>query len=553
MSLKRLSPVLIATAFGVLFSLVLNAGTIRAFVRGSANLGTVGVAVGSADETYYFAAMRQASLGHGGNASFVEHRDDSSVGGYGTWVQGLAMRLIGLDLLPVVIAGDFVFPALIAGLIFLIFFHFMETIGLALLAATAFMGWWDVGLLRSVSPQITMLPFLLSLLLFATDRTYRHAWVRGVLLLLTFLCQPLFGTYLVVLEIFDALTAWWFMPLRTVVKRRLPLAIGVVAYGLASLMSMHATDSVAIADTYRRRGLILSHLPAAPTLLCALLLLLPIHRLGTMFTKHRPMRHAVSCMLLAGVVVLSQAVLHGHDAIFGLYYRVPLMLVIALALVCILLETGLRTLARPVLAIYAGAYLFSFLATLLLVVPRAEHEAHAFADSDIPAAVESLRSHTGTLVVLAPIEVENMVPLFTKHGALFTQYARYDIASDQELAERYLLQQAVFPVRADLVQEGHPLVFGLYGGNMYAKTKTVCALWSGFGFAKEGCGKNLSDFIYHQDVRSLVESGTIDVSTLLGKYGVTTVISDKPLPAVLKRSCKKSSEVGAYAIYDCAF
>ena len=553
MSLKRLPPVLIATVFGVLFSLVLNAGTIRALVRGTANLGTVGVAVGSADETYYFAAMRQASLGHGGNASFVEHRDVPAVGGYGAWVQGFAMRIVGLDLLPVVIAGDFVFPALIAGLIFLIFFHFMQTAGLALLAAAAFMGWWDVGLLRSVSPQVTMLPFLFSLLFFIKDREYRYAWLRGVLLFLTFLFQPLFGTYLVVLEMFDALTAWWFAPFRTVVKHRLPLAIGVVAYGLVSLTAIGGTDSVAIADTYRRRGLILSHLPAAPTLLLALLLLLPVHRLATMFTKHRAPRHAVSCMLLAGVVVLSQAVLHGHDAIFGLYYRVPLMLVIALALVCILLETGLKKWARPVLAIYAGAYLFSFLATLLLVVPRAEHEARVFADSDIPAAVASLRSHTGALVVLAPIEMENMVPLLTKHGALFTQYARYDVASDQELAERYLLQQAVFPLRSDLVQEGHPLVFGLYGGNMYAKAKTVCALWNGLGFHREGCGNNLSDFIFHQDVRSFVEAGTIDVPMLLKQYGVTTVMSDAAPPSVLKRACKKSGDVGAYAIYDCAF
>lgn len=552
MSLQRLPPVIIATVFGIVFSLVLNAGTMRALMHGTANLGTVGVNIGSADETYYFSAMRQASLGHTGSASLVEHRDTSSVGGYGAWVQGGLMRIFGLDLLPVIIIGDFVFPGLIAALIFLVFLHFMEAVGLALFAATAFMGWWDVGLLRSVSPQITMLPLLLSLLFFIKDREYRYAWLRGVVLLLAFLCQPLFGVYIVVLEALDALVSWRSKKLSLVLRERIPLALGVIAYGLVQMMSSSGIDTTELADTYRRRGLILSHLPAAPKLLLALLLLLPVHRIATLGKKHLPARRTVSCMLFAGIVVLSQAVLHGHDAIFGLYYRVPVMLVIAVALVCMLLGTGLRKWSRPVLGIYAAAYLFSFLATLLLVIPRAEQEARAFADSDIPSAVESLGSHTGTLVVLAPIDVENMVPLLTKHAALFTQYARYDVASDQELAERYLLQQAIFPLPQELVQEGSPLVFGLYGGNMYAKAKTVCSFWSGLGFRQDGCDKTLSDFIFHQDVRTFIDEGKIDAPALLKKYGVTTVITDKSLPAILKRACKKSGG-DSYVVYDCAF
>lgn len=553
MSFKRLPPVLIATIFGIVFSLVLNAGTIRSLVHGTANLGTVGVNVGSADETYYFAAMRQASLGHGGNVSLIEHRDDSSVGGYGAWVQGMLMRVFGLELLPVVIAGDFIFPALIAGLIFLIFFHFMETAGLALLAASAFMGWWDVGLLRSVSPQITMLPLLLSLLLFAKDRQYRYVWLRGALLFLTFLCQPLFGVYIVVVEVFDALLAWRSATLRSVVWRRLPIALGAAFYGLVSLMASNGTDALALADTYRRRGLILSHLPAAPKLLLSLLLLLPVHRLATISTKHVGARHSVTCMILAGIVVLSQAVLHGHDAIFGLYYRVPLMLVCAVALACILLGTGLRRIAPWILGAYAGFYVLSLIATLFIIAPRAETEAMEFARSKIVPVMESYRADPRALVVLAPIDIENMVPLLTQHAAFFTQYARYDIASDQELAERYLLQQALFPLPQDMVLEGHPLVFGLYGGNMYARAKAACSFWEGIGFHQDGCDKKLSDFIFHQDVRRFVDGKTVDVPALLKKYGVTTIITRGTLPLSLVRSCKKSSEVDAYVIYDCTF
>ena len=163
--------------------------------------------------------------------------------------------------------------------------------------------------------------------------------------------------------------------------------------------------------------------------------------------------------------------------------------------------------------------------------------------------MQELRAHAKTEIVLAPLEISNLVPVFTEHYALFTQYARFEYAPDQELAERYLLLQSFFPLPSEQILEGDPLVFGIFAGNVYARTKILCR-WK---LTQTGCDKKLPDFIADQSVRTFMDAGVIDQFALLRKFGVTTVVTNKVLPNILEQYCKEPVQAGRYRIFSCRF
>jgi len=256
----------------------------------------------------------------------------------------------------------------------------------------------------------------------------------------------------------------------------------------------------------------------------------------------------------AGFIVLNQQIIHGHEAIFALYYRMPLAFFLAL-LVFLLLQQYCKR--WVVLSALIATFLFYTITTIPTVHSQWREYAassKSFVTSELPDVLTSLSTMKGERVVLAPIEVSNLVPVLTSHYTLFTQYAHFEYVSDAELAERYLLLQSFFPLPETMVVEGDPVVFGLYAGNLYGKEKSFCRILGRLGLTDRDCSaKKLSDFIYHQDVRHFVEEAEIDVQSSLKKYGMNTVISEKPLPQILASQCKKSVTAQEYTIYDCDF
>jgi hypothetical protein len=173
--------------------------------------------------------------------------------------------------------------------------------------------------------------------------------------------------------------------------------------------------------------------------------------------------------------------------------------------------------------------------------------------SGIPVVLDAAEQLSGERVILAPLDVSNLVPVLTHHYSLFTQYAHFESVSDKELAERYLLQQAFFSLLPEHTIEGHPLVFGIGAGNLYARTKTFCRIKKALYLTKDSCLFTLSDFIFHQDVRSFVEVGKIDTLSMLRKYGVDTIITDKDLPEQVQPFCHELILSAPYTLYDCDF
>lgn len=551
--LKRPSPVIIGTLLGLVFTLVLNAASLRAWSMQRLTVADLGADSGSADEVYYFALIRDVRDGHMnlGNASLLEYQDAPAVAGFALLPQGLVARFTTLDLATVILLGDLLFPLLICCLAFLLFRKCVGSSLSAGLLALSFMAWWGTGWLRSMHPQVTMTVFLLALLMFVSDREGRKMYQRGISLFFLFLVQPILAAYMLTVEGIDALLQWKHSKsFATVLQKRWPLAVYVCSAALLHVGLQRGADAEVLAQTYQRRGLILSHLPAAPQTQLILFVFLGISlwiirskRLTDFVSKLMPV------LLVAGLIVLNQSLIHGRDAVFGLYYRLPLLLVVWLApawAASHILSRRLASMFAVLVLVLSGQRMWQ---NMRITVPQNIVRSEMLRNSDVQMVMQELVKYPKTQVVLAPIEISNLVPVMTQHYALFTQYAHFEYAPDLELAERYLLLRSFFPLPAEQTVEGDPLVFGIFAGNAYARTKILCSVH----LISVGCDKKLSDFIPDQTIRQFVDAGVIDQLALLRKFDVTTVVTDKALPNIMRRFCEDPVRAGRYSIFSCRF
>lgn len=548
--MKRSSSVVLGLTVSTLFSVVLNIGGLTAFFAGTLTVADIGAHTGSADEAYYFALIRDIADGNirMGNASLLEHRNAPSVAGYALLPQGLLALATGWSVALVALLGDLFFTSAIAFLIFLLARRIVPGALTPIVFMIAFMAWYGVGWQRTMNPQVTMFLFLLGLLVFFQDHECRRAPIRGALLGLLFLVQPIFAAFLLSAEAVDGLLAWRASgTFRLSFSRRLPILLGFVLAALLQLFLQSGADTSVLLDTYHRRGLIESRLPAAPRMQATLLFVfIPLFFLW----RRTRTREALTLLLLifCGLLVLNQSVLHGKDGVFGLYYRLPLNVVLWLSVLWIAQAVLSRRIVAWGAGVLAAFMMISLLRTMTtMTIPQARAQSALLRESRIEEAFALL--HPQTQVVLAPLPVANLVPVLTPHYALFTQYAHYEYGGDQEMAEHYLLQNAIFPLDPQYTVEGHPLVFGLYAGNLYARTKTMCRL----GLRRTECDRVLSDFIVHQDIRRFTEEGAIDPHILLKKYGVTAIVTDQALPRSIVPFCTVLGSAGSYVVYDCDF
>jgi hypothetical protein len=329
-----------------------------------------------------------------------------------------------------------------------------------------------------MNPQVTMTVFLLSLLAFVSDSDGQRFHERGIALFMLLLVHPIFAAYILTVEGLDALLDWKrSQSFISVVRRRWPLSAYLIAFGLLHIGLQRNADPAILAETLQRRGLILSHLPTAPGMQIILMMLL-----GGWYWLRRTGRAGQSLIipiaLIAGFVVLNQSLVHGKDAVFGLYYRYPLSFVLWLTLgwmaVTLMPRRFIPVLVMLLLAM-TGLHMLRDMT--LTTEPRNRLRSTELRNSGLLSVMEELAKRPRTEIVMGPIDVENLVPVMTSHYALFTQYAHFEYAPDRDLADRYVLQRSLFPLPTTHTVEGHPLVFGIFAGNTYARAKAACKLW----------------------------------------------------------------------------
>ena len=542
---------LLGVLLGLVFTVSLNAQHLLLFGRGELTIAHLGVGVTSADEAHYFSLIKRVSEGnvHLGNAVFKEHRDDPSLSSYGPLVQGMLLRVFHLRLSSAIFFGDLLFPFLAALLLF-VTFRKMELPAIEAAAVTIVL-LSAVGWSRSVNPQISVLLFLSGVSLFLLTRSVSSrvfSLLQGLIISGLIFVQVLYGEILLVAEacalfsvLFSSLKAGRHQAL---IRAAIVCLFSLVAFGSKLLLTL-GTDSVLLSDTYRRLGMIPSHLPSAPLLQMQILLTIALLCLWSrkQSTKQKATFRNLSFLLLAGLFCLNQSLLLGFDLVFGLYFTLPLVLILRwswtlLILSCNLLPTILRRLTVIVMAL---------LSSWSMVSVSAEPVSPVIKDDAL--LLSWLDQEPKGQVILAPIVLSNLIPLSLSHFVVFNQYAHFQTATDSELADRFLLERSLFPI---VGEEHDPLfswVFGLYAGNLDARHRSLCALRS--RLSVRDCRTDARSFIFHQDILYRLEENHPDRKKLLKQFHVDLILSEQSLPVDVSTMCPQIQKIGKFSVYRC--
>ncbi len=521
------------------------------------------------EESFYLSLIREASEGHVflGNSSLREHRSDRSIVTFFPHLPALFMRIFALSLPTALFLTDLLFPFLTTLFFFLawrgIFRNDLLAGGVTLIA----IGAWEGGLLNVVNPKMVMtLAAAYSALYFGTQHPSKlHYALRGGLLGITLYTYPhyflLFGSF----EVADFL--------RRLVKRArlqirdfqeliiLSLSTFIISLPYLFLSGLGGKSAASLDLWYRQ--VIPSRLPAHPTLQIALLLTIALcffifKKKSAEEVKNRiPPEDQILTSLFAGLLVLNQSLLHGLDIMFGLHYRLPLKMLIWIAVVFAVSRIIRKaSLYRTPVIVLAAYSLFSII-TLSgpLLSPERNRIAEAFTASDLPKVIMWLNTQEES-VVLAPHELSEIIPVYTPHYVAWNGYANYQSVTDAELARRYVLQELVEPQSEVERDRSYPQVFSVYAGNLAARERTWCQVKSFFRKSKAECSVSTPSKIRNQEALKNLEENLAHLSpelflTLLREFHVDVIVAENPLPPIITRECPEGQSIGAYTIYTC--
>ena len=511
------------------------------------------------DELYYLALIREASEGHLrlGSPSLKEHRDDPSVVRYLPILPGLIMRGTGMSLGAAIFLMDLLCPFLITFLFFLAWRGLFANSLEAAVATVIPLGFvFRGGMFNVINPKM-VLPFVtlhLFLLFGIAKPRPIHFILRGGSLALLFYVYPHFFLY------FAAFEACLFLTRKSSLRSALT---GIACIGVPFLLlispllftTIMGQENPAAADLWYR---IVSptFLPADPKMQVTLLI-----AIGALLFERK--RHGMSkgntSLLLAlstGLIMLNQSLVHGLDLMAGLHYFYLLWMF--LWITGIFLVT--RFFRHPVFLRIAA---ITLILLSLLNIGEYVHRVHTerlrlaaeFSASDISTVLEFLKSEEGEKVILAGDDIANLIPIFTNHYVAMNGYAGFQSGSDSELAERYILQDAIAP-RAEH-EPSYPAIFSVHAGNRAARERTWCRITSFFRKSREECEVPIRDFIRHYELlpmidSSLAEHNPAQTLELLQKFNVDIIVTKEKLPQIVERECPREREIGVYGMYRCS-
>ena len=167
--------------------------------------------------------------------------------------------------------------------------------------------------------------------------------------------------------------------------------------------------------------------------------------------------------------------------------------------------------------------------------------------------LDTLGSESGQHVVLAPFEIGNIIPVYTRNFVLMNRYSRFGIATDIDLTKRFLLYRSLFPNSDPLIDDvTHSLVLGQYAGNTAARKRTTCRILASISGEKIDCSVTIRSQIYHQELITLLDDKRMpDRVALMREFGVDRLILKTPLPKELSPICTKQKTIDDWTIYAC--
>jgi hypothetical protein len=522
-----------AAGTALLFTILLNAPHIWLALKGQ--LTILDLLNHGTDEAYYFSLVRAAS----------SHPFSFSAATQAALLQGWLLSLTGWSFTTVIFLGDLLYPALTVFFLALAAMKALRSEKLGAMTALLMASTVGTYFLRTANPQ---LPYVLVAAYFAaffSADAKRRTWiVRGVLIGLLAYVQILYASLLILVEAVDLLRRLFLgsEKHKAVWSSVSLLVISAGAFLVPRLLAVLLLPSDAASlDTYHRLGIIPSHYPAAPfiqiELIGALILLLVLRK------RSGELKHALDLMLtfiVALLIGLNQSILHGIDATFSSYYvNVLLLLQWGILPLLLIILIGRSRLAAGLIVILTVIGLCTMTNQVFTEVTPVEPE----------TALMDKLAQMPPHVVAAPVQIANLLPVLTEHEPLFATFSFNRRAEDREIAERYLLEQSLFPSQD--IDNTYPSVFGGYPGMLGARERTACRIWNRVLQKSSPCEVDVRSLVVHQELLPVLDAAKVDVKALLAKYHVGILVTDRALPAGARKMCKQSHKVGTYAIYRC--
>ncbi len=501
------------------------------------NLGT--------DEAYYISVIRGLARG----ASIYQAATQAPL-------PQVWLLKMGFSLQGVLFAGDVIYPLLTTTFLFLAALALLRSSKLA--AATALIAAMSLGnyWLRSSNPQVPYLILAAYAAVFCSSDDH-HPWsfiTRGVLIGLLCYVQLLFASLLLLVEGVDLIRRIFISRLLPAMLWRSILSFVCVflILFLPLLLGLITGSDTVSADVHRRLGVIPSHYPAAPLFQVQLIIIGLIFVAARMrpYTEKKTIDIFLT-FIVASLIGFNQAVIHGIDATFSSYYVNVLLLLQWGALPVLLIAFFGRTkLTSAILIVALLCSFWSFHGVLKTEEAEDFTRVIQYQMSDEGLMIDRLLRDAKHETIAAPLALANLIPVMTDNDVLFSTYAYNWHVSDQELAERYQLQRALFPSADDAVQkeQGYPSVFGGYAGMLAARERTACRMWSRL-LGPDSCAIDARSLVYHEDLRTMLDGGRVDVDSLMRKFKVSEVISDDALPSGVH--CSRVMKIGKYVQYAC--
>ena len=538
---------LVGFAVALACSLILNATQIRFFLDASDALDTYG---DSTDERYYFTLIRRVAQGNNaiGHASSLEHRSDPSMSSYAPVVQGLLMRAFDLHIEHVIFIGDLVFPFLTALFLFIALTFLFEGIGWSIVLTICSFSIIAIGLLRSISPQITA-PLLIGYAAAFFLPGYVAPVVRGLIVGCIVFAHVITGPFLLACEGFFLLSRypkWRSMGVDGVLFA-IPVFMAVIGKFLLTLDS----DPIAILDTYHRQGLISTHIPAAPVLQAKIVVLI-FAMIG--LRRYRPgSRRETSAILLfcfSLLAVLNQSVIHGKDVVFGLYYTLPATITLVIGIGVFLRHVFLKRAMQLVSMIIFSIISVTVFTQEMLQLRNQDSSQRSSTESSEDVVLQYIASLSGSRVIAAPWPLADRIPPVTGQYVLLNRFTRYQYGTDEELVRRFILQEALFPDARN--EHAFNIVFGIGPGNAAAKARVQCRIDRLISSSDSSCDFRQEEYVSHPSDLMRFQNPDKDLLTAIRTFHVDTIVSVSPLPPQITPLCHRDTTIGSFGVFTCS-
>ncbi len=517
------------------------------------------------DETRYLSRVREVLEGRVlmGNPILKEHEDRTAINGLIEWFTAGYAVIAKSDLATTVFHTDVLFSFLNIFLM-LLWIQCIFRNPLLTLATFAII-WIDLfnfgaALLRESHSKDTMLLVNLYLCFVFVPKhdTTMLRILRGLFIGLMLYSYPYHWTVFVPFEVLLLLTEWtehksWQKSLKHAASVFVPFFLTVLPFALVNMHS-HALDPLAWEDTVFRFGMLRTHAIAAPLLQLQIWTVIIALLAGVFVVRQKKNRSSALLILLliASATAVASNILTGHESEFqGHYGRFVLMFAYA-GMWMLASMTLPKTLTR------ASVLLILALTCVLQIreVPRTLTEARtniaAFDESEEKTALEWLNINVESgSVILAPNTLAMLIPAYTSHSVFMSNAARFFVATDEEMTQRYLVFQTFFPEETDDPKGGSLSVFGNYAGSSYSRAKRTYQLMH---FTLSGFTKTIPDFIRHQELRTRIDEhlqkpDLKEIKDILKKFELDYVVTTSPLPAALKYLFRFEEKLGMFTVW----